>query len=82
MSGLRDFISKASAIFRSLGSLKPGDRILKLFKLTGLCPVLKVCCPRRDFSHRCSLALTPRADCLIDYIMGFSKIGTVLDLKF
>ena len=43
MSGLRDFISKASAIFRSL---KPYDRILKSFNMTGLCLALIVCCPR------------------------------------
>ena len=46
MSGLRDFVSKASAIFQFLDSLKPDDRILKSFKVTGLCPVLIVCCPR------------------------------------
>ena len=30
----------------SLVSLKPDDIILKSFKVTGLCPVLIVCCPR------------------------------------
>ena len=49
MSGLRD-ISKGYAIFLSFGRLKPDDKIQKFSKVTDLCPVLIVCCPKWDFS--------------------------------
>ena len=42
MSGLREFISKASAIFRSLGSLKP-DRNNFLFKINKTLLLFIVC---------------------------------------
>ena len=60
MSGMWDLISKVSAIFLSLSSLKSEDRILKSFEVTGLCPVLMVCCSRWNFSPRLSFGLKVR----------------------
>ena len=41
MCRLYDYTSNVSAIHLSLGRIKPDDKILKSFKMTGLCPVLQ-----------------------------------------